>query len=76
MRYFNNTEKEVIDYICNAKPTSDAATIKKLLETKCDCTMQFENGIFTIYVNNLAGTRKIVTEILNIICLLEYLKTE
>lgn len=76
MRYFNETEKEVIDYICVAESTSDASTIKKLFEIKCDCSMQWQNNILTIYVKGPSSDRGIVTQILNMICLLDYLKSE
>lgn len=75
MRYFNDTEKEVIDYICNAKPTSDESTIIKLFDKKCDCSMQWHKGILTIYVKDPTSTKEI-TQLLNIICLFDYLKSE
>lgn len=76
MRYFNNTEKEVIDYICAADSNSAMSSIKKLFETKCDCSMHWKKGILTIYVSTPSSAKDIVTRILNIICLLEYLKTQ
>lgn len=76
MRYFSDTEKEIIDYICEAKPTSDVATIKKLFEKKCCCSMQWHNDVLTIYIQESTSSREIVTQILNIICLLDYLKSE
>ena len=75
MRYFNDTEKLVIDYICNAKPTSDESTIRKLFEKKCDCSMQWRNDALTIYVKDPSSTQEI-TYLLNIICLFDYLKSE
>ena len=75
MRYFNNTEKEVIDYICNAKPSTEESTIRKLFEEKCDCSMQWHKDILTIYIKNSSSTNEI-TQLLNIICLIEYLKSE
>lgn len=76
MRYFNDTEKEVIDYICTADPNSDASTVKKLFEVKCDYSMQKKNDYLTIFVANPSSAQTIVTRILNIICILEYLKTQ
>lgn len=75
MRYFNDTEKEVIDYICNAKPTTEESTIRKLFEEKCDCSMQWHKDILTIYIKDSSSTNEI-TQLLNIICLIEYLKSE
>ncbi len=76
MRYFNDTEKEVIDYICDVEPTSDVSTIKKLFEKKCDCSMLWNNDILTIYIKHPSSDKTNITKILNIICLLDYLKSE
>lgn len=76
MRYFNDTEKEVIDYICDAESTSEESSIKKLFEKKCDCSMQWHNDILTIYVEDPSSHKHSITQILNIICLFEYLKSE
>lgn len=71
MRYFDDTEKEVIDYICDAEPASDASTIKKLFEKKCDCSMLWNNDNLTIYIEDSSSDKNIIAKILNIICLLD-----
>lgn len=76
MRYFSEIEKEIIDYICEAEPTSDASTIKKLFEKECCCSMQWNNDALIIYIQESSSSQEIVTQILNIICLLDYLKSE
>lgn len=76
MRHFSKTEKQVIDYICDTKEVSNGISVRMLLEKFCNCSMQWTDKKFSIFVENDKDAGNILQQLVDIICLIEYLREE
>lgn len=76
MRYFSRTEKQIIDYLCDNKEQYNGISVRKLLEEFCECSMQWNDKSFSIYVNDPKEAGNTLQRLIDVICLVEYLRKE
>jgi hypothetical protein len=76
MRHFNNTEKRIIDYICEASPLSQDIAITTLVTNVFKFTLIWDEKKLKIYGKDGESALEAANQVMDLICLLDYLSSE
>jgi hypothetical protein len=76
MRRFSTEEKKIIDYICDASPLSQDIAITTLITNLFKFTLIWDENKLKIYGKDGESALEAANQVLNLICLLDYLSSE